>query len=192
MPNDILNIDLSEINIGEDENMKISEKVRELDGKEGTLIELAKQFLDVQEANYKIAGKDERVAYYVEPGSIMFRDKGKTFILEELTKVCGASGRYHDSDKKFKSNNLLNRVQKVILATSENEKVLRISTYLDLKGMTDKMKPYAGSGEVSIDMGNALRNPSNGETYEINCECKNPPGNPYRDDLKCNGRVWSV
>ncbi len=81
--------------------MKISEKVRKLDGKEGTLTELAKQFLDAQEANYTIVGKDERVAGYVEPGSIIFKNKGKDFVLEELTKVCGASGRYHDSDKRI-------------------------------------------------------------------------------------------
>lgn len=172
--------------------MKISDKVIKLDGKEGTLTELAKQFLDAQEANYKIAGKDEKVAYYVEPGSIMFKNKKKTFILEELTKVCGVSGRNHDSDEKFATDNLLNRAQRVILATNENKKTLRISTYLDLKGWTDKGEQYAGSGEVTAWIENALRNPSNGETYEINCECKNPPGNPYRHELKCKGRVWSI
>lgn len=116
----------------------------------------------------------------------MFRKHGKTAILEELTKTCGASGRFHDLDTKMTTHVLLNKVQKIILTTSENEKRLYVSTYLELRCQMDNL--YKGGGETSVWIEDALREPSNGETYEINCECK---GGRFDNELKCKGQVWS-
>lgn len=76
--------------------MKASEEVRKLDGKEGTLTELARQYLDTKKVSYSVikAEPGDTVARPididpgVESGSIMIEKNGKHFIIEELTKVC--------------------------------------------------------------------------------------------------------
>jgi len=173
--------------------MKASEEVRRLDGKEGTLTELAKQYLDAKKVNYSIlkAGPGDTVARPididpgVEPGSIMIEKNGKHFIIEELTKVCGISGRYHDTDKKVKIGAILDRVPRILFKTYQDRKDLHILTDTEIKEPT--FGTYLGGGRITVDMGEALKEPSKipdfNETFEINCKCDS-------GKLKCRGNVW--
>lgn len=174
--------------------MKASEEVIKLDGKEGKLTELVKQYLDTKKANYIIAkaepgdtaARPKGVEPAVEPGSIMIEKNGKKVIIEELTKVCGASGRFHDTDKKIRTHAILDRVPRVLFKTYKDKKNLHIHTDIEIKDPTFGL--YLGGGRLTINIEDALIEPSKipdyDETYEIRCECE-----PYKG-LKCKGHAW--
>lgn len=173
--------------------MKPSEEVRKLNGKDGDLIDLARQYLDIKKVNYSIikAGPDhtvirpEGVDTFVEPGSIMIEKDGKKVIIEELTKVCGLSGRYHDTDKKVRVNAILDRAPKILFRTYKDKKNLYIHTDAEIREPV--FGTYLGGGRLSIDMEDILKEPSkipdNDEAFEINCKCEN-------GKLKCKGHAW--
>lgn len=173
--------------------MKVSEEVRKLDGKEGKLTELVKQYLDIKKVNYTIAkaehddtvARPKGVEPFVEPGSIMIEKDGKKVIIEELSKVCGISGRYHDTDKKVRTHAIIDRAQKVLFKTKKDEKSLHIYTEAEIKEPTFGV--YLGGGKITVDIEDALGEPSKipdfDETYEVRCECKD-----YA--LKCKGHAW--
>ena len=172
--------------------MKVSEEIRKLDGKEGKLTELAKQYLDTKKANYIIAkaepgntvARPKGVETFVEPGSIMIEKNGKKVIIEELTKVCGMSGRFHDTDEKIRTHAILDRPSRVLFKTYKDEKRLHIHTDVEIKEPTFGL--YLGGGHITVDIEDALREPSKipdyDETYEIRCECDR--------GLKCKGHAW--
>lgn len=174
--------------------MKPSEEVRKLDGKEGKLTELIKQYLDIKKANYTIAkaepgetvARPKGVETFVEPGSIMIEKNGKKVIIEELTKVCGISGRFHDTDEKVGVHTILDKVPRVLFKTYKDKKSLYIHTDIEIKEPTFGL--YLGGGRLTVRIDDALREPSkipdHDETYEIRCECE-----PYKG-LKCKGHVW--
>lgn len=173
--------------------MKVSEEVRKLDGKEGSLIDLARQYLDVKRVNYSIlkaepgynAARPEGVDPLVEPGSIMIEKNGKKVIIEELTKVCGASGRYHDTDEKVKVHAILDRVPRILFKTHKDKKDLHIYTEAEIKEPTFGL--YLGGGKITVDMEDILKEPSKmpdyDETFEINCKCE-------EHRLRCKGHAW--
>lgn len=173
--------------------MKVSEEVRRLDGKEGTLTELAKQYLDIKKVNYTVlqakpgdtAVRLKSIDPAIEPGSIMIEKNGKSFIIEELTKVCGASGRYHDVDKNVKTAAILDRVPRVLFKTYKDKKDLYIHTDIEIKEPTFGI--YLGGGKITVGMENIIKEPSkmpdDTETFEINCQCDN-------GKLKCKGNAW--
>lgn len=173
--------------------MKASEEVRRLDEKEGTLAELAKQYLDAKKVNYSIlkaepgdtVARPKGIDPAVEPGSIMIEKNGKSFIIEELTKVCGSSGRYHDVDKNVKTAAILDRVPRILFKTYQDKKDLHILTDAEIRDPT--FGTYLGGGRITIDMENVLNEPSKipdfNETFEINCKCDS-------GKLKCKGNVW--
>ena len=190
-PNDIF---IDQIKVIGETNMKVSEEVRKLDGKEGKLTELVKQYLDIKKASYAIAkaepedtvARPKGVDPFVEPGSIMIEKNGKKVIIEELAKVCGASGRYHDTDEKVRVHAILDRVPRVLFTTYKDKKSLHIHTDIEIKEPT--FGSYMGGGRITVDFDDALREPSKipdyDETYEIRCECE-----PYKP-LKCKGHAW--
>ena len=172
---------------------KPSLEVKALSGKEGSLTDILKAYLDVKKANYSIAKSEpgENVARikgvypFVEPGSIIIEKNGKKFIAEQLTKVCGASGRFHERNG-VNVDSILNKSSKFVLKTEKDSKDLRIYAESEIKDPTFGM--YMGGGTISIDIKDALREPSNmpdsySETYEINCECDH-------GKLKCKGKAW--
>ncbi len=172
--------------------MKASEEVAKLNGKEGSLTDLAKQYLDIKKANYTVikaepgsnVARPKGVDPFVEPGSIMIEKNGKKVILEELTKVCGVSGRYHDSDSKVKVHSILNRAQRVVFKTYNDQKDLRILTDSEIKDPAFGL--YLGGGELVVDMQDVLKEPTklpeSHETFQIDCKCEG--------QLKCKGYVW--
>jgi hypothetical protein len=105
--------------------MKVSEEVRKLDGKEGSLTDITRQYLDAKKVNYSIlkaepgdnVARPKDVDPFVEPGSIMIEKNGKKVIIEELTKICGASGRFHDTDEKVRAHVVIDRTQKIVFKT---------------------------------------------------------------------------
>ncbi len=114
--------------------MKASEEVRKLDGKEGSLTDLARQYLDTKKVNYSIlkaepgdnVARPKGVEPFVEPGSVMIEKNGKKVIIEELTKVCGASGRYHDTDEKVSTHAILEEWY------LRHTKIKRVYTYIQI------------------------------------------------------------
>lgn len=114
--------------------MKASEEVSKLEGKEGSLTDLVKQFLDAKKVNYSVFKADpgsnvariKGVEPFIEPGSIMIEKNGKKVIIEELTKVCGMSGRYHDTDDKVRTHAILDRAQRIVFSTYQDKKDLHI------------------------------------------------------------------
>lgn len=173
--------------------MKVSEEVRKLDGKEGSLTDLARQYLDAKKANYSVLEADpgdtvarpKGIDPFVEPGSVMIEKNGKKVIIEELTKVCGASGRYHDTDKKVRTHVIIDRVPRVLFKTRKDEKDLYIHTGAEIKEPTFGL--YLGGGKITVNMEDILKEPSKipdyDETFEINCKCEE-----YK--LKCKGNAW--
>ena len=172
---------------------KASEEVRKLDGKEGSLIDLSRQYLDIKKVNYSIlkaepgdnAARPKGVEPFVEPGSIMIEKNGKKVIIEELTKVCGASGRYHDADGKVRTHVILDRVPRILFKTYKDEKTLHINTRSEIRDPTFGI--YLGGGNLTVHMEDILREPSKtpdyDETFEVRCECEN-------GKLKCKGHAW--
>lgn len=172
--------------------MKASEEVSKLEGKEGSLTDLVKQFLDAKKVNYSVIKADpgsnvariKGVEPFVESGSIMIEKNGKKVIIEELTKVCGMSGRYHDTDDKVRTHAILDRAQRIVFSTYQDKKDLHIHTEAKIK--EPLLGLYMGGGEITVDMKDILKEPSKipdvNETFEINCECA--------DGLKCKGHVW--
>lgn len=172
---------------------KASEEVRKLDGKEGDLIGITRQYLDAKKVNYSVLKAEpgnnvvrlKGVEPFVEPGSIMIEKNGKKVIIEELTKVCGASGRFHDTDEKVRVHATLDRSQKIVFKTYKDEKKLHIYTDAEIKDPSFGF--YLGGGRLTVDMEDILKEPSKipdyDETFEINCECEN-------GKLKCKGHAW--
>jgi hypothetical protein len=173
--------------------MRVSEEVRKLDGKEGKFIDLARQYLDAKKANYSIlkaeAGDNvvriKGVEPFVESGSISIEKNGKKVILEELTKVCGVSGRYHDTDEKVRTHAVLDRAPRVLFKTHKDKKNLYIYTEAEIKEPTFGL--YLGGGKITVDMQDTLKEPSKipdyDETFEINCKCD-------EGILRCKGHAW--
>ena len=173
--------------------MKVSEEVKKLDGKEGSLTDLARQYLDIKKANYSVlkaepgdtVARPKSVEPFVEPGSIMIEKNGKKVIIEELTKVCGASGRYHDADEKVRTHAILDRVPKILFKTYKDKKSLHIYTEAEIKDPSFGI--YLGGGKITVDMEDILKEPSKipdiNETFEINCKCE-------ERKLKCKGNAW--
>jgi hypothetical protein len=173
--------------------MKPSEEVRKLNGKEGDLIDLVKQYLDIKKANYSIleegpnhsSPRPEGVEPAVEPGSIMIEKKGKKVIIEQLTKVCGLSGRYHDTDKKVRVHSIIDRSPSILFKTYKDEKTLHINTRTEIKEPTFGI--YLGGANLTVHMEDILREPSKtpdyDETFEVRCQCEN-------GKLKCKGHTW--
>lgn len=173
--------------------MMVSEEVRKLNGKEGNLTDLARQYLDAKKANYSVleaepgdtVARPKGVEPFVEPGSIMIEKNGKKVIIEELTKVCGVSGRYHDTDEKVRAHAILDRAPRVLFRTHKDKKDLYIYTEAEIKEPAFGL--YLGGGKITVDMKDILKEPSvipdHDETFEINCKCEN-------GKLKCNGRAW--
>lgn len=171
--------------------MNVSKEIRALDGKEGKLTDLAKQYLDAKKANYSviIAEPGDRAAYpkgvepFVEPGSIMIEKNGKKVIIEELTKVCGASERFHESNG-VRAHAILDRIPRVIFTTYKDKKSLHVHTDVEIKEPTFGL--YLGGGRITVGIEDALREPSKipdyNETYEIRCKCEN-------GELKCKGHA---
>ncbi len=172
--------------------MRASEEISKLNGKEGSLTDLAREYLDAKKANYSIlkAEPGDRVARpknvepFVEPGSIMIEKDGKKVIIEELTKVCGVSGRYHDTDEKVRTHAILDRATRILFKTYKDKKDLYIYTEAEIKEPV--LGLYLGGGKITVDMKDVLKEPSkipeHDETYEINCKCDN--------GLKCKGNAW--
>jgi hypothetical protein len=173
--------------------MKVSEEIRKLNDKEGSLTDLARQYLDAKKANYTVVKADpgEKVARikgvdpFVEPGSIMIEKNGKKVIIEELTKVCGVSGRYHDTDENVKTHAILDRAPRILFKTRKDKKDLYIYTEAEIKEPIYGL--YLGGGKITVDMKDVLKEPSKipdyDETFEIRCKCED-----YR--LKCKGHAW--
>lgn len=173
--------------------MKVSEEVRKLDGKEGNLTDLVKQYLDAKKANYTVlkaepndtVARPKGVEPFVEPGSIMIEKDGKKVIIEELTKVCGVSGRYHDTDEKVRTHAIIDRAQRVFFKTSKDKKDLYIYSESEIKDPSFGI--YLGGGKITVDMKDILKEPSKipdyDETFEIRCKCEE-----YK--LKCKGNAW--
>ena len=115
----------------------------------------------------------------------MIEKNGKKVIIEELTKVCGVSGRYHDTSENVKTHAILDRVPKLLFTTYKDKKSLHIYTEAEIKEPTFGL--YLGGGKITVDMEDVLKEPSKipdyDETYEINCKCED-----YK--LKCKGRAW--
>jgi len=172
---------------------KVSEEVRKLHEKEGSFTDLVKQYLDAKKANYTILKAEpgdtvvrpKGVEPFVEPGSIMIEKNEKKVILEELTKVCGVSGRYHDTDEKVRTHAILDRVPRILFKTRKDEKDLYIYTEAEIKEPTFGL--YLGGGKITVDMKDVLKEPSKipdyDETFEIRCKCEE-----YK--LKCKGHAW--
>jgi hypothetical protein len=173
--------------------MRVSEEVRKLDGKEGNLTDLARQYLDAKKANYTVLKAEpgdtvatpKGVEPFVEPGSIMIEKNGKKVIIEELTKVCGLSGRFHDTDEKVRAHAILDRPPRILFKTRKDEKSLYIHTDAEIKDPSFGI--YLGGGRISVDMEDILKEPSKipdiNETFEINCKCE-------ERGLKCKGHAW--
>lgn len=173
--------------------MKVSEEVRKLDGKEGNLIDLAKQYLDAKRVNYSIlkaetgdnVARPKGVEPFVEPGSIMIEKNGKKVIIEELTKVCGASGRFHDAGEKVGAHAILDRIPRIVFKTYKDKKSLHIHTDAEIKDPS--LGIYLGGGRLTVDMEDILKEPSkipdHNETFEINCKCET-------GKLRCKGHAW--
>lgn len=172
--------------------MKVSEEVRKLDGKEGNLTDLARQYLDVKKVNYSVlkaevgdnVARPKGVEPFVEPGSIMIEKNGKKVILEELTKICGASGRFHDVDEKVRAHTILDKSQRIVFKTYKDKKSLHIHTDTEIREPV--LGLYLGGGNITVDMEDILKEPSKipdyDETFEINCKCE--------EKLKCKGHAW--
>ncbi len=173
--------------------MKVSEEVAKLNGREGKLTDLVKAYLDTKKVNYTIAKAEpgdnvarlKGVEPFVEPGSVIIEKNGKKVIIEELTKVCGVSGRFHDTDDKVQAHTIIDRAPRVLFKTRKNEKELHVYTEAEIK---DEFGLYLGGGKITVDMKDALREPSKipdyDETYEIRCKCEGFEG------LKCKGSAW--
>jgi hypothetical protein len=173
--------------------MKVSEEVRKLDGKEGNVTDIIKQYLDVKKVNYSVlkaepgdnVARPKDIYPFVEPGSIMIEKNGKKVIIEELTRICGVSGRFHSSDEKVNANAILNRSQRIVFKTYKDKKNLHIHTNADIKDPSFGF--YLGGGNITVDMEDILKEPSkmpdHDETFEINCNCE-------EGILKCKGRTW--
>lgn len=173
--------------------MKASEEVRKLDGKEGSLTDIARQYLDTKKANYSVlkaepgsnVARPKDVDPFVEPGSIMIEKNGKKVIIEELTKVCGASGRFHDTGEKVRAHAVLDRAKRIVFRTYKDKKDLHIYTEAEIKDPSFGI--YLGGGKITVDMEDVLKEPSkipdHDEVFEINCECE-------RYGLKCKGHAW--
>lgn len=172
--------------------MKVSEEVKKLDGKEGSLTELVRQYLDAKKVNYSIlkaepganVARPEDVEPFVEPESIMIEKNGKKVIIEELTKICGASGRFHDTDEKVRAHAILDRIPRIVFKTYKDKKSLHIHTEAEIKDPAFGL--YLGGGHITVDMEDILKEPSkipdHNETFEINCKCEGK--------LKCKGNAW--
>lgn len=173
--------------------MKASEEVAKLNNKEGKFIDLAKEYLDVKKVNYSVLKTEpgdnvvriKGVEPFAEPGSIMIEKNGKKVILEELTKVCGVSGRYHDTGEKVKAHVVLDRAPRVLFKTHQDKKSLHVYTEAEIKEPTYGL--YLGGGKITVDMEDVLKEPSKipdyDETFEIRCKCD-------EGLLKCKGNVW--
>lgn len=173
--------------------MKVSEEIRKLNGKEGSLTDLARQYLDSKKANYSIlkaepgdtVARPKGASPFVEPGSINIEKNGKKVIIEELTKVCGASGRYHDTDEKVKAHAILDRIPRIVFKTYKDKKSLYIHTDVEIKEPIFGL--YLGGGRITVDMEDILKEPSKipdyDETFEINCKCE-------EGKLKCKSHAW--
>lgn len=172
---------------------EVSEEIRTLHDKEGKLTDLVRQYLDVKKANYTIvkAEPGERVAYikgvdpFVEAGSIMIEKDGNKVIIEELTKICGMAGRFHQRNS-VNIDSILDRARRVLFKTYKDKKDLYI--LMDLEAKEPTFGLYLGGGNISIRIKDILKEPSKipeyDETYEINCECVE------LGKLKCKGRAW--
>lgn len=173
--------------------MKVSEEVRKLDGKEGNLTDLTRQYLDTKKVNYSVikaeagdtVARPKDVDPFVESGSIMIEKNGKKVIIEELTKVCGASGRYHDTDKKVRTHAIIDRIPRIVFKTYKDKKSLHIYTEAEIKDPS--LGLYLGGGHITVDMEDILKEPSKipdyDETFEINCKCE-------ESRLRCKGHTW--
>lgn len=171
---------------------KASEKVLGLSGIERNLIDLIKSYLDIKRVNYKIIEADpgENVARIkglstaIEPGSIMIDKDDRKFIIEKLTKVCGASVRLHERNGTTIDFEL-NKLGRILFKTYKDKKDLYI--YAELEAREPTFGLYIGGGNISIRMKDILKEPSNipefDETFEIKCECE-------EGKLKCKGSAW--
>ena len=172
---------------------KVSEEIRKLDGKEGGLIDLTRRYLDAKKVNYSIlkaepgdtVARPKGVEPFVEPDSIMIEKNGKKVIIEELTKVCGMSGRYHDTDEKVRTHVILDKPPRILFKTYKDKKNLYIHTDVEIKDPSFGF--YLGGGRLTVDMEDILKEPSKipeyNETFEIHCGCES-------GKLKCKGNAW--
>lgn len=172
--------------------MKASESLLKLQDREGNLTDLIKDYLDLKKVDYKIvkAEPGERVARikgvepFVEPGSIMIEKDGKKVIIEELTKVCGISGRFHERNG-VNVDSVLDRPKRVLFTTYKDKKDLFIHT--DLQAREPMFGISLGGGNITTKINDILKEPSkipeSDEVYEIRCECD-------LGKLKCKGRAW--
>lgn len=170
-----------------------SEEVRKLKGKEGSATELIRQYLEVKKANFSIVKPDpgekvariKRVDPFIEPGSIIIEKDGKKVIIEELTKVCGISGRYHDTDEKTNVNAIIDKSKRIFFKTYKDKKDMYIMTETKIREPTFDL--YLGGAEINVSMKDVLKEPSNipdyDETFELYCDCES-------GKLKCKVNVW--
>lgn len=184
---------MTKIQILGDIMAKVSEEIKALHGKEGKLTDLVRQYLDVKKANYKIvkAEPGERAARikgvdpFVEQGSIMIEKDEKKVIIEELTKICGMSGRFHQRGD-INIDSILDKARRVLFRTFKDSKDLYI--HMDLEAKEPTYGGYLGGGNISIRIKDILKEPSKipeyDEAYEINCECVE------LGKLKCKGKAW--
>lgn len=172
--------------------MKVSKEVRKLDGKEGDITEVTRKYLDAKKANYSIIKEDkgkstmpEDKTSFLEPGSIVIGNDGKKVIIEPLTRACGVSGTYIDTDKKVRVRAYLDRTSRLIFATYKDKKKLDIYTSIGIREPIHAA--LLGDASISVIMEDILKEPSNtpdtDETFEVNCKCEN-------GKLKCRGHAW--
>lgn len=175
----------------EENIMKVSKEIRKLDGKEGDITDIARQYLDVKKANYSIIKErsnkstiPEDKTSFLEPGSIVIGNNEKKVIIEPL-RVCGISTSYTDTDKKVRVRAILERTSNLIFSTYKDKKKLDIYATVEIREPT--YAAILGNASISANMEDILREPSKipdvDETFEINCKCEN-------EKLKCRGRVW--
>ncbi len=171
---------------------KASEELHKLDGKEGKLLELVKEFLDLKGAKYTVAKAEpgipavymKGVEPFVEEGSIVIEKDRKKIIIEELTKVCGISGRFHDRDG-VDIDVTVDRAKRIVFKTFKGSKDLSIYTDMNAKEPTFGLSLGSGMIKTKIkDILNKAEMHESDETYEINCDCHGVEG------LKCKGKTW--
>jgi hypothetical protein len=172
--------------------MKVSKEVRKLDGKEGDITDIARQYLDIKKVNYSIIeeykGKStlpkDKNSFF-EPGSIIIGNDEKKVIIEPLHKVCGISTSYTDTDKKVRVRAALDRISRLMFVTYKDKKKLNIYTNVEIREPI--YASVLGDASISVTMEDVLNKPSKipdiDEMFEINCKCEN-------EKLKCRGHAW--
>lgn len=171
---------------------KISDTLEQLRGKKGSLSDVLIPYLDANGVKYDVAKSEfnERFKQLggidpdVEVGSVIIEQDGEKVIFEELTKVCGLSGRHHKKGN-VKTDSILNKADRIVLETYRDKKNLKMHIGSEIKD--PKYGGYLGGGDLIINMDNALHKkadiPERDETYEIKCKCD-------KGKLECTGNPW--